>query len=547
LKSVEAHLASLQKQTAALQHEADATQLRVNQGKVGFQLLERPGTSYNNVSVINGGPTTSLGATPGNVVPSAQGLTLTKPLGTTVSFGPGGLNTSSVGPQTHGTNFALARFLIGGQIDPRWSYGLRVSTKVVSENGLGNASISPSLCPNTTTTNCSFSDLNNGQGTNPLKLDYAYVQYSSPGGLRSQIGRYSVGAYGRYAHSPQGLVFGGQQITGFNVGYAAPHGHFSGQVYYGAPSVNAYALQSNGNSTNAGQGVCSQNVVGLNYASNSTLPGAQGNFNGINPNCNGTQQEIGAWLVDYFPGPRIAIGGATDNFIGKQFTFYNPSAVNCTVGGVVREATSPMTCTQNNGTFAPASALGNYLTGEGNPQLVEGYISTYFGPRRRPLFNLQVAVDRHIGTDPFTGGAYSDANAYSTSFTYASKGNLYSTGSNDDPFISGGGRRNSNVAMLMYDWYGLNSVGGIDTGNFTGAVPFTNNTGYSNPNGMYYYGAQLGHWLSDSVRVSIGAFHLQNHTNIPVGTNGTANTCPGCYVNFLSQNQLNAEMFFYFF
>ena len=549
LKAVETHVDAIQKQVNDVKAEADATQLRVNQGKVGFNLFYRPGTSYSNVSVINGGPTTSLGATPGNVVPNGVGtISLTNPLGSTVGFGPGGLNASPVGPQSHGTNFSLARFFIGGQLDPRWSYGLRVSDKLIQETPLGNSSVTPSFCTVTTTTNCSFSDLNNGQGTQALNLDYAYMQYSSPGGITSQLGRYSVGSYGRFASPPEGLIFGGQQISGFNVGYNDPHGHIYAQVYYGIPSVSAFQLSANGNLTNTGQGVCSQNVVGLNYASNSIQPGAQGQFNNINPYCNVTQSEIGAWLTYYFSGPRIAIGGSTDNFIAKQFTFYNPSAVNCRISATLTlSAASPTLCTLNGGTFAAGAAQGNYVTALGNPQLVEAYTAFFFGPQKRPTFKAQFAYDRHIGVDPFTGGSFGKANAYSGSLTYASKGNVYSGATNDNAFFAGGGRKNSNVAQIAYEWYGLNSVGGIDTGVFNGAAPPTNNTGFINPNGMSYYFAELGHWFSDSVRFSIYAFHLQNNTNIPVGTNGSLNTCQGCYVNFLQQNQLTAEMYLYFF
>ena len=69
------------------------------------------------------------------------------------------------------------RFFLGGQVDPRWSYGLRISTRVIQANGVSGAStVSPSLCPNTTTTNCSFSDLNPTQSTLPLNLDYAFLR-----------------------------------------------------------------------------------------------------------------------------------------------------------------------------------------------------------------------------------------------------------------------------------------------------------------------------------------------------------------------------------
>ena len=548
LKAVETHVDALQKQVDGVKAEADATQLRVNQGKVGLLFQERPGTSFSNMSVINGGPTTQFGATPGNAIRGGQGQLLTAPLGSQFAFGPGGLNTSPIGPQNHGVNYTYVYLLFGGQIDPRWSYGARLSDILANENGLGNTTVAPSLCTVTTTTNCSFSDLNNGSNTNPLNLDYAYLQYSSPGGITSQLGRYAVGEFGRYTHFPDNLLFSGRLLRGLNVGYNDPHGHVYAQVYYAIPSVSTSQLSTNGNLPNAGQGVCSQNIVGLNYASNSLLPGAQGQFNNVNPYCNATQSEIGAWVLYYFSGPRIAIGGSTDTFVARQYTFYNPSAVNCTVKGTVLQAASPNLCVLNGGTYIQGAAQGNYLTELTNPQAVEAYASFYFGPSKVPTFNVQVSAAKHLGVNPFTGGAYGQSLAYSGSLTYASKGNVFSTGSNNNPFFAGGGRKDSNVAQISYEYYGLNSLGGIDTGNFSGTpVPF-NNIGYGvNPNGLYFYLAEIGHWFSDSVRLSVFAYHLQNNRNIPVGTNGSANSCAGCFVNLLQQNQVNAEMMVYFF
>ena len=548
LKGVETHVEALQKQVDDVGAEADATRLRTNQAKVGFQFEERPGTSFSNVSVINGGSSTQFGATPGNAIRGGQGQLLTAPLGSVFAFGPGQLNSSPIGPQSHGVNYTYAYAIFGGQIDPRWSYGTRFSDILFNENGLGNTTVTPALCTVTTTTNCSFSDLNNGSGTNPVNLDYAYVQYSSPGGITSQLGRYAVGEFGRYAHAPDNLLFSGKQISGFNVGYNDPHGRIFSQVYFAIPSVSAFQLSTNGNLTNPGQAVCSQNIVGLNYASNSLVPGAQGQFNNINPYCNATQREIGAWVLYYFPAPRIAVGGSTDTFVAKQYTFYNPSAVNCTVKGTVLQAASPNLCVLNGGSYVQGAAQGNYLTELTNPQVAEAYASFYFGPFRTPTFNVQVSAAKHLGVNPFTGGAYGQSLAYSGSLTYASKGNVFSTGANNNPFFSGGGRKNSNVAQIAYEYYGLNSLGGIDVGNFVGTPVPLNNTGYGiNPNGLYYYQAEIGHWFSDSVRLAFFAYHLQNNRNIPVGTNGSANTCAGCFVNLLQQNQINAEMFVYFF
>jgi hypothetical protein len=521
-----------QRQLDALKREADATQLRVNQGKVGFQLIYKPGTAFTNVSVVNGGPTPVFGTASGQVIP-----------GGTFSFGPGALNNSvPVGPIQHGINYMLARFFLGGQLDPRWSYGVRVSARMTLENPFGTTTTSPAFCTSVPApgVNCSFQDLNNGQGTIPLNLDYAYLGYSSPGGITAQVGRYSVGSYGKYAHGPDQLLFGGQQISGFNLGFNDPAGRVFGQFYYGIPSVSSFTLS--GQQLGGVQPVCSTGIVGMN------LGAVQQQFAQVNPNCNTTQSQIGAWAGYYFPYPRIFIGGEYDSYFGKQFTFYNSSAVNCTYAGGLHQAASPALCTANGGTYVPGTPTGNYVTAEGNPTAVGAYTSIYAGPYDRPLWNLQFEWARHLGSDPFTGRSWNGPDAFSATLTYASKGNVYSTGSNNNPFYSGAGRAHSHVAQLLYQQYGLNSMGGIEA-TFNGTTPFQNNTGFGNLNGMQLFGVIYGYWFTDNVRATVGALHLQNipGVTIPVGTNGTASTCPGCFVNSINQNQIDGELYLYFF
>src|SRR5579875_221931 len=279
-----------QRQLDALKREADATQLRVNQGKVGFQLIYKPGTAFTNVSVVNGGPTPVFGTASGQVIPGGQGGTTANDNGRTFSYGPGALNSTPLGPIQHGINYMLARFFLGGQIDPRWSYGVRVSAKLTLENPFGTTTTSPAFCTSVPGTlpsgglNCSFQDLNNGQGTIPLNLDYAYLGYSSPGGITAQVGRYSVGSYGKYAHGPDQLLFAGQQISGFNLGFNDPAGRVFGQFYYGIPSISSFTLS--GQQLGGAQPVCSTNVVGMN------LGAVQQQFAQVNPNCNTKQSEI---------------------------------------------------------------------------------------------------------------------------------------------------------------------------------------------------------------------------------------------------------------
>ena len=101
----------------------------------------------------------------------------------------------------------------------------------------------------------------------------------------------------------------------------------------------------------------------------------------------------------------------------------------------------------------------------------------------------------------------------------------------------------------MFGYFGLNSLGGIETP-YNNSPDFTNNTGFANWNGTQMYGIEFGHWLTDNVRVALGALHLQSIPGvfIPVSTGvGGNNACSGCFVNAIDQNQVNVEMYLYFF
>jgi hypothetical protein len=550
LKDVEAHVAALQKTVdghtkslSDLKAEADATQLRVNQGRIGFNVIARPGTAN---YTLNG--YTATGA------PIAGG--------TSVAFGSGANNTAKIGTYGTGTMYDVGRIFIGGQMDPRWSYGARLATSI-KYTPFDATTVSPSYCTGSTglisttvagaataAANCAYTLLNFGttppQNTLPINLDYFFTGYSSPGGITGQIGRYSVGAYGRFGMNPNGsLLFGGSGITGANIGYNDPHGHFYTQFYYGQQSVNQASLIANGTNTNAGGGnlTCTQNIIGLNTGG----PGGQGSFSGINPYCTAQQSEEGGWMFYYLSGPRVGLGGAVDNQQGKQYTFWDPTLVGCTLKPLAATtAASPGLCAQNGGTLSAAylannKVIGGYLNGQAAVQAAEGYFTAYFGPKAVPTFNVALTYARHFGVDPFAGGAWQGGDAESATITYASKGNLFAGGGYTNPLIVGGGRRNSNVVQLDYNRFGMNSLANIENTDLSGTTPFENNLGFTGINGLQSYGIQASHWFSDSVRFGFNAIHLQNDYNsqIPIGS--------GSYVTQLNENQLNAEMYMYFF
>jgi hypothetical protein len=333
------------------------------------------------------------------------------------------------------------------------------------------------------------------------------------------------------------LLFNGSSITGANLGYNDPTGHFYAAFYFGQQSVNQSSLLANGVNTNAGAGnlTCTQGIVGLNAASS---PTHLGTFDGINPFCTAQQSEEAGWLVYYFSGPRIALGGAVDNQQGKQYTFYDPNAITCGTHGV---AASAALCSASYPTAVHTAASSYFINGQSLAQAVEGYLSFYFGPKTVPTFNLQLTYDRHIGVNPFTGGAWQGGDAEDVAFTYASKGNVFAGGGYTNPWIVGGGRRNSNVLELSYTRLGVNSLANIENAVLGGATPYENNIGFTGINGLQAYGVQAGHWFTDSIRFGVNAIHLQldNGAQIPVSTGG--------FITQLQENQLNAEMYLYFF
>jgi hypothetical protein len=577
LKQVEAHVAALQKtvdnqgkQITSLKAEADATQLRVNAGKVGFNEVVHPGTSS---FQLNGQTAAGTAIAPGTSVKFGSGAAVTAPAGT--------INT--------GVMYNLARFYVGGQIDPRWSYGVRISD-AVTYTPFGTTSISPANCPATTLPasgqNCAYASLSGGNF--PIRLDYAYVAYNSPGGLGFQIGRYSVGAYGKFGSTPFGsMLFGGQQATGASLLYNDPAGKLYGAFYYNQAVLNQTTLNAASTSYSASTitvpaggfapgstvtvpapATVTTNQCGVTVASTGTIPattvingtgtvyglnnGVGGGYNGINSLCNSPQQEFGGWGVYDFAHAlgtnNIAIGGAVDYKTGTPYTFYDPNASTCIAGPGGNPAARGTTlaasagdCLSNGYGVSAVAPANKYITGEANIMAVEGYLGAFIGKN----FLAQFIYAYNLTQSPFySGGNLPGADSESVAFTYASKGNLYTGGGYTNPWITGGGRKNSNVASIYAARFGVNSLAGIQNTDLAGATPFSNNTGLQS-SGVQFAGIQLGHWFSDSIRFGVNAFHIQQVGGL-AGTSGIPTTAGG-FVNQINENQGNAEMYFYFF
>jgi hypothetical protein len=524
--------AGLQAKTTALEKQANASTTQNDRFHLGFVLLDRFGTSSVDYQAINGGNGTVAGAKPGQAIPGNQGGTISNGIGTTYTYGVGTQNTVPLGPLSSGIAYNYAQIFLGGNISDRLSYSVGIASSVKTTS-LGATTLSPSYCINTTTTNCSFSDLNGGENSISTNLQVANVKYGTPGGLYFILGRYALTSYGKYFHQPDNHIFSGANQTGAAAGYDDPHGNVFANFFYYQPNDSAFTLQSTNGTP---EGICSQNVVGLNIGA------VEPKYTGVTPACNNTQNSFGGWALYYDKTTRTGFGTADLLSYGKTVAFWDPAAVTCTYLATARLATSPNTCRQNGGTVGTTVA-GNFVTAQANPNVSEIYGVQYFGPSKTPTWSLQGAYGMHFGTDPFTGNSWIGNSNYSVSLTYASKGNLYSSCCRN-PFTAGIGTKNSNVLMMAFEQAGQNSIANYTTSD-NSTYTFTNATGIQNWAGLQNFTFEYAHWFDDSFRLTLGFFHLQNIPGVtfPIGTNGTPNTCPGCYINAMHLNQTNLEGF----
>jgi hypothetical protein len=564
LNALKAQVAALQRKTddqgkslEALKKEADATQLRVNQGKVGMIMNYRPGTESTNIQVFaptgNGGVGAFLAPGGSTAFPNGP---ITVPGGSGANganFAPGaasGVNTIAwngtalpVGIFAHGTNYMVARPIFGGQIDPRFSYGFRLSAKIFNETGTGLSTTSPSYCTNLTSISCNYSDLSGSQGNIPVNLDYLYIGYTSPGGFNARLGRYGVGQ-SNWITTPAAFLFGGQSLSGITVGYKDTVGRFDSAFYYAIPGTSSYnvANQQLGPVPTGSAALTAPCTAAIGFNSGAYQP----IYAGINPNCNTSGQEFGGIADYFFPSSRTAIGTAWDSDIGASTTYWDPAAVNC--GGTL--ATSAATCVGFPGkTVTPTGGFtGAYLNGWGTNAYGDAFLVQYFGARERPDFKFTFEYGRHLGSDPFTGAAWAGANAYLGQLDFASKGNLYS---NNVPFAgSSQGTKGSNVAQVWFRYFGLGAgrLGGNPNGTYDPMATDLTGSPANSYNGTMSMGLAVGHWLNNSLRIGAGVFHAQNIPGvaIPAGSVTGATACPGCFVNQFNSNGAYLDSFFLF-
>jgi S-layer homology domain len=541
IAALQGHQVTQDQQIAALQQEADATQKRVQSAHVGFNFSYRPGTEGTNLGVVNGGalPVTFGGI---SVAPHHPLPTIASAAGNLgVAIGSGVPDTLPVGSIAHGTNYNFARIMLSGQLDSHWSYAARVKTQVNEDSVLGASSVSPALCNTTlvaSASNCSFTDLNNGQNTLPINLDYAYVQYSTPSGFSAQLGRYPAFGSDYYLTSPDAFLFGGGQITGLNLQFSNPNNPIAANFYYGAPSTSSYALAS---TTGTSAQVCTTGLLG--YSSGVSQPA----LTGVNPKCNSTGQEFGA-SITYEAKSNTSFSLNEDGYVQRQFLYWDPAYVNsCVVGGASMVAVSTAACHANGGVVGPTnSAFGNFVTGQGNFVSVEADLSQAFGPHNKPTFRLDLEGMDRLGLDPFTGNQWTGSTGWGAGLLFASKGNIY--GYTPNATIPATGTKDSNVFQIWFQQYGLNSSGGT-SGITTGSAQPGSGLGFSNLNGMQAEGISMQRWLTNNIRIGVYGIHLNEAPGItiPVGTyTGGANTCRGCFVSNFSTNYVYLDTWLYF-
>jgi hypothetical protein len=535
---------NLQTQANATQVEARASRLAIQGAHINDSMLFRPGTTETNFQVLNG-PSTTAGAAPFTYLTATGAVAGTR--GTAYSFGPGALNSIVPGVTGNGTLFWFDRVGLNGQIDHGWSYGARITTGGIHQENPNGTTTGTGFCTGLSITNCTYDNLNGTQGTIPIVLDFAFTQWTSPGGVYALVGKYGV-TEGNFLVYDIGQLFAGQVIAGASAGYRSPDGNLQAQFIYGWSGVSGATLAGVNNNTAPGaaavNSVCANNVVGLNRGN------TVGGYSNFNPNCNETNNEFGTQISYRVPQTRTVIDVAEDYFTQKTDPLWDPAAVSCTVPaapGLVAgtfTAVNPQACGNNAGHVNTlAGGAGNYLTGQTNIGMWEVAAAQYLGNKVKPQFQIGASYVQRFGYDPFTGRAWQGGSDFLAQLTYASKGNL--TFITPGAFLPNPGTRNSNVAQLSFAQYGLNSFFGIDAGPI-GVVTPTSNLGLSSFNGMQVYMVQYAHWFTDNVRVGLIGIHVQNipGVGLPIGAAGTGglNPCPGCS-GALQENQVNLETF----
>jgi len=548
----EAAIASVKQDVATI-----AAAIAKNRG--GMQFSYQPATSYLDLEATNGPYARAVGAA-GTLSPAVAanapfpanygaypGITR----GTNFSWGPGTTNSTYTGPAAQGTTDFGIRAYFQGQLDSHFSYQIRLSfiDQVAQPTGLSSdnkafctSSVANAGAPPGSTLGaypCTYQDNSGGNQAIAFNINRYYVQWASMqggAGVGGQLGKISpTNNTGSRNINP---------ILGYNQ-------KLGGELYYLDPSprqwlevVTSFGQNPTGVSSeqlaqvNAISPVCTV-VQGLNSG---TLAANAGTF-GVNPNCNGSSQEMYSFIQLYNQKTATAVGFNQDHLNDYPFAYWNPgaglcatSAANALAGTASAVALTPAAC-QGATPFALTRATGAYMTEQGPINLESIWFSQVIGSKNAHRMIFQGDYGFRTGNDPFTGNPWTGNSTKQLTFIYASKGNIgWGRGAPTYATVGGTGTKDSNVIFATALFTGLNSISPYQgpNGSWQG-VGY--NTGISNFSGTQFEALQYAHWFSNNVNLSLALVHQGTlpGVNIPAGSTG----CPGCYIDHVNSNIIN--------
>lgn len=343
--NVEKRVATLDQQTKKNTDDLARQQIRVT------YFFRGPGTFSENMTAVNG--RTALSTANGQVASIAAGKALPGRTSFTTGENPGliGQNTAITGNTDHGTAYQVARLAFGGNFNKYFSYGLRFENREFFDNPVGNTTTStPNYC-----TSAACSTVFVAASSAPVRLNYSWLKYTSPGKIYGQVGSF-------FANEARGLGLSyTNYITGAQVGFIPLDAKLNVELGYGT-------------------GVASGSNVIAGFD-------------------NQSQQQLFAH-ADYNFTNKLNLGGAYMNQIAMSGILWNPSAL-------LEYSAGPM----KGKTIVDSAGLpvtGAYLPAQTSIAVASVYGSYQFGNN----FNLAFEGLHRFGNDTFTGKPWGQPNAF---------------------------------------------------------------------------------------------------------------------------------------
>ena len=545
LKAVERHVDALQKQTDALQTQTDATGKKldatagianataatVRRQQIHLTAWWRADAIAQNIQATAGPlPERFNGVTyaPGAALPSGIGIAPTGApvLGSYVAPGgivmPGlgpagglawgvqpqysmGQNSNTIGSYNHGLGGQLLNIGFGGNPDDRSQYMVRIyNVDKYSSNNYYPAE-SPAVCTSATigvagaACTPTSAQVSNADGylTNFLRLQQAWYQYTTPGGVSVKIGKFPQDEGPKIAQSQSwGLA---DYVNGVRLGIRTAR--FQAQIGYGFEDT---AAQNN-------------LLYGLPFSAQTAW--AQADYQ-LDAKGN---HDVGAYY---------------SNYSGFHQTLWDQFAVMCTGTGLgavpVATTTSKVLPLSAGQTFRSGDCGAGYTPiayGAGGPNaglpVTGSYLQTMaphesfvgaFYTGKFGKFSFSVDGTVHLGNDPTTGAAWQGRYSGLVQADYG-------------PFTAGPGNKNKwNVEALGF----ASQFNALSPG-MEYYESFTPWNYYSTDYSGYYLGTiGVRRWLTDSAAFSVFYTHIGLLPNITIPAGSAA--CPGCAITGDSRN-----------